>query len=237
MSARRVYVINPNSSEKVTEVIQNSLGPFAASGVDLACLTSRDGPPAIETDRDVELSIPPMLDVAEGLADDAASYVIACFSDPGLADLRSATRLPVFGIQESSVSIALSTGARFGVAAILPASVERQRRSFMAQGVTNRWAGSIPLGLGVAELADRAVTLERLTSVARSLRDDHGADSIILGCAGMGAYRKEIEAATGVPVIDPVQAAATLAVKAVSGALEPVAPDSPVGTRCASRQM
>ena len=49
--------------------------------------------------------------------------------------------------------------------------------------------------------------IERIVSVGRKLRDDDGADVLILGCAGMGQRREILEKELGVPVIDPSQAA------------------------------
>ena len=50
---------------------------------------------------------------------------------------------------------------------------------------------------------------------ARELRDHHGADVLVLGCAGMAQYRAELEAALDLPVVDPTQAAVTMAIGAV----------------------
>ena len=47
----------------------------------------------------------------------------------------------------------------------------------------------------------------RLALVGRSLRDDDGADVVVLGCAGMATHRAALEAELGVPVVDPVAAA------------------------------
>ena len=54
-----------------------------------------------------------------------------------------------------------------------------------------------------------------MTSVGKKLRDDDGADVLIMGCAGMARYRARLEAAVGLPVIDPTQAAVTIAIGAV----------------------
>ncbi len=48
-----------------------------------------------------------------------------------------------------------------------------------------------------------------------SLRDDLGAQVLVLGCAGMVRYRARLEAALEVPVIDPTQAAVAMAIAAV----------------------
>ena len=49
-----------------------------------------------------------------------------------------------------------------------------------------------------------------------------GAETVILGCTGMAHHRKAIELAIGVPVIEPCQAAAALAVGVVQVGTPPL---------------
>ena len=63
----------------------------------------------------------------------------------------------------------------------------------------------------IAETASGEDTFSRLLEVGTQLRDEDGADTIVLGCAGMAAHRAELEDRLQVPVIDPVQAAVTMA--------------------------
>jgi allantoin racemase len=93
----------------------------------------------------------------------------------------------------------------------LPASVPRHLRALGAMGVLDRVAGDRALGLGVAELADPAITQERLIDTGRRLRDEDGAEVLILGCAGMARYRAVLEQVLQIPVIDPCQAAVAMA--------------------------
>ena len=78
-----------------------------------------------------------------------------------------------------------------------------------------RLAGERALDLRVHLLAEESRTWERLLQVGRSLKDRDGADVLILGCAGMARYRRRLSAALGLPVIDPTQAAVTMALGAV----------------------
>ena len=56
------------------------------------------------------------------------------------------------------------------------------------------------------ELADPDRCLSAMVETGHALRDRDGADVLIMGCAGMAAYRPIIEAETGLPVVDPCQA-------------------------------
>lgn len=209
--AGTLYVINPNSSQAVTDGIADAIAPLRGMGTPIECVTLAEGPPGIESQSQADETIAPMLRLAAGLEDRAAAFVIACFGDPGVHALRDRTAKPVLGIQEAAVATALSLGHRFGIIAILAASVPRHLRSLGAMGVLDRLAGDRALGLGVAELADPATTQGRLIDTGRRLRDTDGAEVLILGCAGMARYRGVLEQALGLPVIDPCQAAVAMA--------------------------
>lgn len=208
-----IYVINPNSNKAVTAGIDAAVVPLrSADGPAIECLTLAEGPPGIQSQRDSDGLISPLLKRAAGLEDGAAAFVIACFSDPGMYALREQSGKPVLGIAECGVLTALTLGQRFGVIAILPASIPRHLRYFGAMGVTDRMAGDLSIGLTVAELADDARTMARMTEAGRTLRDTHYADVLVMGCAGMARFREPLEKALGVPVVEPTQAAVTMAI-------------------------
>ncbi|MHB2169826.1 aspartate/glutamate racemase family protein [Alsobacter sp. R-9] len=207
-----IVVINPNSSTTVTAGIDAAMEPLRmAGGPAIRCVTLEEGPPGIQSQRDVDGVIGPLLRRAAALENEAAAFVVACFSDPGLHALREQSRRPVLGIAECGVLQALTLGQRFGVIAILPTSIPRHLRYFGAMGVMQRFAGDLAIGLGVAELADGERTLSRMIDVGHRLRDAHGADVLVMGCAGMARYRRPLEDAVGIPVVEPTQAAAAMA--------------------------
>jgi allantoin racemase len=207
---KSLIVINPNSSQSVTQGIDAAIDPLRSFGIPIRCLTLAKGPPGIESQRQADLTIGPLLELAAA-QQDAAGYVIACFGDPGLHALRDQTRLPVVGIQEAAVMTALTLGQRFGVIAILQKSIPRHLRAFGAMGVIDRLAGDRALGLGVAELADSERSLNAMIATGKKLRDDDGANVLIMGCAGMARYREPLQQAIDLPVVEPSQAAVSMA--------------------------
>ena len=207
---KSLIVINPNSSQTVTDAIDLAINPLRRFGTSVRCLTLAEGPLGIESQKQADLTIAPMLALAKAQTD-AAGYVIACFGDPGLYALRDQTPLPVVGIQQAAVMTALTLGQRFGVIAILPNSIPRHMRAFGAMGVLGRLAGDRALGLTVADLADERLSLEVMIATGCKLRDEDGADVLIMGCAGMARYREALETATGLPVVEPCQAAVSMA--------------------------
>ena len=214
-----VVVLNPNSTQAVTDGLSAALEPMRLpGGPPIECATLVGAPAGIESDADVAAVAGPLCDFFRAHQGRASAFVIACFSDPGIDAARRAVARPVFGMAESGYLTALSRGERFGVLSILPEAVVRHRSHIERIGVGARLAADLPVGLGVTALADEARTFPRLCEVGRTLRDTHRADVLLLGCAGMAPYRRRLEEALGVPVVEPVQAAVTLALGAVLGA-------------------
>src|SRR5438874_5591224 len=208
-----ILVINPNSTEAMTRVIDEACEPLRiAGGPAIESATLKEGPPGIETQQQVDGLIAPLLSFVRKNEPRYDAFVIACYSDPGLHSVREVTTKPVLGIAECAILTALTLGHRFGVISILAGSVPRHLRYIAAMGVGSRLAGDLPIGLGVTELADERATLTRMVEVGRRLRDQHGADVLVMGCAGMARYRADLEEVVGIPVVEPTQAAVTMAI-------------------------
>ena len=209
--SRTVVVINPNSNQTVTDGLEKSLSYFNQfDGCFIECVTLEEGPFGIESQLDSDSVVIPLANIVKSRKD-AAAFVIACYSDPGIDACRSIASQPVFGIQESGVLTALSRADLFGVIAISDASVERHRRYLARMQVLNRLAGELALNISVDESANGTGTYQRLVEVGYQLIKME-AGVIILGCAGMSRHRLNLEAELGIPVIDPTQAAVSMAV-------------------------
>ena len=212
----RIIVINPNSSEAVTRAIDAAVAPLrSAGGPEIECLTLAEGPPGIETQRHVDEVVAPLCRLVAQQDNRAAAFVIACFSDPGLHAVRETTTQPAFGIGESGLLTALTLGSAIGIISILAAAVPRHWRYLRAMGIESRVAADIPIGLGVAQLTQDVEVKRRMAEVGRQLVDEHGADVIVMGCAGMARQRDGLEASLGIPVVDPTPAAVGAAITAV----------------------
>lgn len=210
----RILVINPNSNHEVTDGFSQVLDPLRLpDGPDIDCMTLAEGPFGIETQEHVDsVTLPLRRIVVE--RQDVDAFVIACYSDPGIAVCREATDKPVFGIQESGILAALSRGHRFGVIALGPQSIKRHLHYIRQLGLESRLAGERPLNLSVAA-AEESGAYPNVLAVARDLVETDGADVLLLGCAGMTKHRVPLENAIGIPVIDPVQMATAQALTAV----------------------
>jgi len=215
MPAQPIVVVNPNSNPEVTAGLERGVAPLRfAGGPAIVCETLESGPFGIESQTDVEAVTRPLAArIAKG---DAAAWVIACYSDPGLAVCRELADAPVFGIGESGLLAALQRGDHVGVVAVSRRAITRHRRQQRMLGIERRVAGERALELTVGELADETATWRRLADVAHKLKEEDGCDVVVLGCAGMARYRRRLARELGLAVIDPAQAAVISALGAVA---------------------
>jgi allantoin racemase len=215
MSRPRILIINPNSNVIVTKGLEDALKPLDfIDGPEIVCTTLAEGPYGIESQADADSVAMPLRRLIES-DNGAAAFVIACYSDPGLHACREGTDQPVFGIAECGVLTALTRAETFGVIAIGQRSIRRHIRYLRQMGLMDRLAGERPINMSVAETASGDGALARMIEVGRVLMDQDGAGAIVMGCAGMARLRTPLEDALGIPVIDPTQAAATMALGAV----------------------
>jgi allantoin racemase len=211
-----ILVINPNSTESVTAGINRSVEPLRmAGGPPIECVTLKEGPPGIESQQTADSVIMPLCRLIRSRDQTASAFVIACFSDPGLHSAREVTHKPVLGIAECSIVTALTRGDRFGIISILDNSIVRHHRLVCAMGVSQRFAGDLAIGVGIQSLGEEDRALDRMISVGKRLKEQHGADVIIMGCAGMARYRSALQSALGIPVIEPTYSAVIMAIGAV----------------------
>jgi allantoin racemase len=205
-----IIVINPNSNDAVTQGLNDALVAYQLEGgPNIECVTNLKGPFGIENQIDSDSVIPQILNVITQ-RNDASSFVIACYSDPGIDACRSISHVPVYGILESGVLMALSRGDQFGVLAIGISSVKRHTKYMRKMGILERCIGERPLNLTVEETVSGTQTFDKLLFTGGQLVDD-GADVVILGCAGLAKHRLALEKSLNVPVIDPTQAAVGMA--------------------------
>lgn len=208
---RRILVINPNSNESVTAGLRQSLSGFAESA-EIDCCTLPDGPFGIESDDDIDAVEPLVIERIEK-SPQYDAYVIACYSDPGLAECRRRFGKPVFGMQQSAIESAAAIGGKFGVMALSDQSIARHLTYIGKLGFSDRLAGELPLDITVDEAANDPDTLTKVVACGRRLIDDFGASSLVLGCAGMAHVKDAAERQLPVPVIEPTQAAVEFALR------------------------
>lgn len=207
----RLLYLNPNSTEAMTHSVV-AVARAALPGHEVLGWTNTDGPPAIQGPEDGEAAIPGLLALLPRTrAEGVDAIVIACFDDTGLARLRALAHCPVLGIGQSAFHVAALLGGSFAVVTTLAVSVPVIADNIAAAGFGPACVGVRASGLPVLEVEAGGPAVEdRLASeIAAAARD--GAQSVILGCAGMAALLPALGPRAPLPLIDGVRASAHLA--------------------------
>lgn len=200
-----ILVINPNSRRSVTDAIAAAVRTPGRRPVE--CVTAIEAPAYIMSEADIALAA--RATIAHAAAHPgAAAVVIACYAQPGLAELRQRLSCPVVGIQDAAIATALACGAHFGVIALSQQAIPRHLRRIGDLGLSGRLAGEIALDCPADAPADAQAAA--LVRAGQSLADG-GADCVILGCAGLSRWRGPLTDRLGLPVLDPTVCAVNLA--------------------------
>ena len=205
----RLLVINPNTTQAMTDAIGDAARAVAASGTEIDAVTPDWGPASIEGHAEEVLASAAVLDV---VAQRGAAYdgiAIACYGDPGLYAAREIAPVPVVGIAEASMLLASTVAHRFSVVTVLDRIVPMLEDVVGRYGLRDRCASVRGTSLAVLEIErDPAAAAREVLAQARRAVAEDGAEAICLGCAGMAVLectvRDELE---DVPVIDGVAAA------------------------------
>jgi allantoin racemase len=208
----RIKIINPNTTRAMTDKIGACARAAARPGTQILAVSPAMGPASIESHYDEALAVPGVLqEVTTGELEGVDGYVIACFGDPGLLAARELARGPVVGIAQAAMHVASLVGTRFSVVTTLRRTVGQAWHLAEAYGMKRFCANVRACEIPVLELDELGSSArERILEECRRALVEDGADSIVLGCAGMADLCQVIGRELGVPVVDGVAAGTQL---------------------------
>jgi allantoin racemase len=202
----KILVLNPNTSDTVTARIADTVRRIALARTEVFVRRIAHGPEVLESAFDEAAAVPHVLDEVRAAA--AAGFdaiVLAAFCDPGLDAAREISDVPVYGLEETTLAVAITLGNRFGILTEKPHKTAVKEQHVRTHGLESRLASVRAVGMGVAEIAADPERVKRVgLEVARRMVEEDGAEVVIMGCAAMAGYSDDIERELRVPVLDPV---------------------------------
>ena len=199
----KILVINGNTSVEMTEDIDRVAKKYARPDTEVTTISPAYGPRSIEGHFEEYIAALAVVEEVARYKDDYDAFILACYSDPGLAACREITDKPVLGIAESSMHLASQLGHKFSIVTVLPRVRPLLENLVRYIGLETKCASIRCTDLSVLEVEsgpERAI--RELTLEAKKAVEEDGAEVICLGCAGMGPLDKRIEKEVGVPVLD-----------------------------------
>ncbi|MGD9002182.1 MAG: aspartate/glutamate racemase family protein [Anaerolineae bacterium] len=209
----RIFVINPNTSESMTDHIRRELERIKRPDTELNVVCSEYGPITIESAYDEALAQPATLErVQQANEQGYDAVILACFSDPGLDAAKEISEIPVIGIEEATMHMAAMLGHKFSITTSGYNRVPTRELHARERGLENSFASTMVLEMSVAEMdAKPEKAKARILEVARKAIAEEGTEVIILGCAGLAGYAEDVERELGVVVLDPTSVALKVA--------------------------
>jgi allantoin racemase len=179
MAQMRLHVINPNSTQSMTDKIGACARSVASPGTEIVCTNPASTPASIEGQYDEAMSIPGLLaEVKTGEQAGSDGFVIACFDDVGLGACREIATGPVLGICEAAMHAASMIATGFSVVTTLHRAVPLIEDLALRYGMDRRCrrvrAADIPV-LALEELGSNA-RQKVLAEITRAGRPDRLAD-------------------------------------------------------------
>jgi len=208
----RVLVVNPNTTQAMTDEIGHAARAAAAPGTEIDCVQPAAGPRSIEGAADEVLAAYHTLDVVAGTRGRYDAYVIACFGDPALAACREVSAVPVVGIAEAAFHVGSLVAYKWSIVTVLPRVKPLLEELVHRNGMESRCASIRCTPLTVLEIEeDIERTRRMMVDEARAAIAEDGAEAILLGCAGLGPLDRWMQEQLAVPVLDGVACAVKLA--------------------------
>ena len=208
----RILVVNVNTTETMTHGIGEQARRVAAPGTEIVALTPRFGAESVEGNFESYLAAVGVMDAVMRYDQPFDAVIQAGYGEHGREGLQELLEVPVVDITEAAASTAMYLGHKYSVVTTLDRAVPMIEDRLKLAGLYDRCASVRASGMAVLELEtqpERAVQTI-VEQAAAAVERDH-AEVICLGCGGMAELEAKVRERTGVPVVDGVAAAVTIA--------------------------
>ncbi len=208
----RILVANVNTTASMTEAIAESARGVAAPGTEIIGITPRFGADSCEGNFESYLAAIAVMDAITSYSEPFDAVIQAGYGEHGREGLQELLDVPIVDITEAAASTAMYLGHKYSVVTTLDRTVPLIEDRLKLAGLDARCASVRASGLGVLELeSDPERAVQAIVAQAREAVEKDHAEVICLGCGGMAELEAKVSAATGVPIVDGVRSAVTIA--------------------------
>ncbi|GAB3519733.1 aspartate/glutamate racemase family protein [Arthrobacter monumenti] len=208
----RILVVNVNTTEAMTEAIGRQAAAVAAPGTEIVPLTPLFGADSVEGNYESYLAAVAVMETVRSYDGPFDAVIQAGYGEHGREGLQELLDVPVVDITEAAASTAQFLGHKYSVVTTLDRTVPLIEDRLKLAGLFDRCASVRASGLGVLELEqDHDATVKAIVAESILAVERDKAEVICLGCGGMAGLNERVVEHTGVPVVDGVAAAVTIA--------------------------
>ncbi|HJV27436.1 MAG TPA: aspartate/glutamate racemase family protein [Aromatoleum sp.] len=204
----KLLLLNPNTSQSVTDRIANAAIGIAGPQTELVTATAPRGVPYIATRAEAVIGGAVALEMLAEMHSSVDAAIIAAFGDPGLGGARELFPIPVIGLAEAGMLTACMLGKRFAIVTFSQSLEAWYQECVAWHGLRERCAGVRALGGSFRSISDVQDEKEALlVDLAKQAVDQDGADVVVLAGAPLAGLARRVRDRIPVPVIDCVEAA------------------------------
>ena len=211
----RLILVNPNTTEHITQRLFISAQKVLPAGSSLTAVTATQGPKAVRSAADVPAATDNMLRMVDEHATGYDAVLLGISLDCGLWELRQRyVHQPFIGMTEAACLMACLHGRRFGVLTLGPHMAPLYVEHIAQLGLSQRLVGVVapeaPQAFDALPDQFSPEILDLLTLAARTSLEQ-GAQSIVLAGAVLTGYGHRLEQRLTCPILDGMASAVLLA--------------------------
>lgn len=208
----KLLLVNPNTTQAVTDAVLAAAQAAARAGTELKAVTGPFGPVVIGSRAENALAQHGVLQLVAEHAGGCDAVVLAVSLDTGLWACRELLPIPVIGMTEAGLLIGCTLGTRIGLVTYGRRMAPLYRELVSSHGLAARLAGVATIDLTPQQtFSDPGLVEAAVVAAARRLVDEEGAEAVLLAGAAMAAMAARLEPAIDVPLLDGVACAVALA--------------------------
>ncbi len=208
----RLLLINPNTTEPMTQSMAAEAARFASAGTEITAVTAGFGPQYIANRVEAAIAGHAVLEALATHADGHDAAIVAAFGDPGLAAARELASIPVVGIAESAMLTAWMLGRRYSIVCLTSRLRTWYQECAREHGLDGRLASVRALDVPIPDItqAKDQFRAALMTECMRAIDDDE-AEVIIFGGGPLAGLAREAAGDIPVPTLDGVSCAVRMA--------------------------
>lgn len=208
----RLLVVNVNTTVSMTEAIGRQAASVALPDTEVVPLTPSFGAESVEGNYESYLAAIAVTETVRAYAEPFDAIVLAGYGDHGREALQELFEVPVVDITDAAASTAQFLGHRYSVVTTLDRTVPLIEDRLRLAGLFEHCASVRSSGMAVLDLESRPQdAVEAIVAECEIAVAQDRAEVIVLGCGGMAELAEQVTERTGVPVVDGVSAAVTIA--------------------------
>lgn len=205
----RLLVANANTTQAITDACAAAARHAAAPGTEIIPATPRFGPAVISTRAENAIASHALLELLAEHAGQVEAVVLAVSHDTALDAARQMMPCPVIGMTEAACLTGCLVGGRFGLVTF--GGIETYREQITRMGLATRLSGlrGVPVSPPQALADPDGVGALVLDAIAALVAE--GADSVVLGGAGLAGFDRRLQDRADVPLLDGIACAVRMA--------------------------